>query len=298
MASVPPAQETPGKARKLWSLLAKTLHKEKCQQEVNVVSVRRVDHFGLLDTKPLIEPRPGAWHLYAIPVKRAGEKETFHAKICHVELSLTASHLMGFNNTGNICVWPSEEVLAYYCLTNSYLFNNKTILELGGGMTCLAGILISKYLSPHYVLVTDGNVTSVDNVKVIIQANDVPVDCCVLQWGACAHHHADYFDVILAADCLFFDETRKDFVSTLVHCLSSSGIALITAPRRGKTLDLFVECAKAAGLSTLVLQSYNDVVWDQHCSLKLSNPQYDEAIHYPLLIVLSKSTSSLLPFQI
>ncbi|KAI5751906.1 hypothetical protein M8J77_011991 [Diaphorina citri] len=298
MTSIPPTRETHGKARKLWLLLAKALHKQKCQQDLNMVSVRRVDHFGLVDMKPLIEQQEGAWYLYSIKFKRSGQEECFHAKICHVEINLTANQLMGFNNTGNICVWPSEEVLSYYCLHNSYLFNNKTILELGGGMTCLAGILIAKYLSPHYVLVTDGNVTSVDNVVRIIQANQVTVDCSVLKWGSCSNHHVDYFDIILAADCLFFDETRNDFVSTIVHCLSESGIGLITAPRRGKTLDLFVQCAKSSGLYTLVLQCYNEGVWAQHCSLKMDNPQYDEGIHYPLLIVVSKSTSSLLPFQI
>lgn len=292
----PSAQEPlpPGKARKLWLLLAKTLHKQKCHQDLNVVSVRRVNHFGLLD----IAQQEGTWFLYTLNFKRADEDECFYVKVCHVELSLTANHLMGFNNTGNICVWPSEEVLSYYCLDNSYLFNNKTILELGGGMTCLAGLLIAKYLSPHYVLVTDGNATSVDNVKCIIQANEVVVDSCVLKWGTRSNHHSGYFDVILAADCLFFDETRNDFVSTIVHCLNDSGVALITAPRRGKTLDLFVQCAKSAGLCTLVLYCYNSVVWDNHCSLKMNNPHYDETIHYPLLIIVSKNTSSLLPFQI
>lgn len=298
MSSLPSAAQESlprGKARKLWLLLAKTLHKQKCIQDGNVVSVRRVNHFGLLD---IIQQEEESWFLYTLNLKRAEVCECFHVKVCHVELSITANHLMGFNNTGNVCVWPSEEVLSYYCLDNSYLFNNKTILELGGGMTCLAGLLIAKYLRPQYVLVSDGNAISVDNAKNIIQANQVAADCCILKWGTCSKHHSDYFDVILAADCLFFDDTRNDFVSTIAYCLSDSGIALITAPRRGKTLDLFVQCAKSVGLYTLVLYCYNSVIWDQHCSLKLNNPHYDENIHYPLLIIVSKNTSSLLPFQI
>uniref|UniRef100_A0A8D8MHM7 Calmodulin-lysine N-methyltransferase n=1 Tax=Cacopsylla melanoneura TaxID=428564 RepID=A0A8D8MHM7_9HEMI len=297
MASVTTPRDNKGKARKLWSLLAKTLHKEKSEQDLSVVSVRRVDHFGLVDMKPLIEQDNGSWLLYSIQFKHSDQEESFQVKVCHVEINLTANHLIGFNNTGNICVWPSEEVLSYYCLHNSYLFNNKTILELGGGMTCLAGILIAKYLSPQYVLVTDGNVISMDNVARIIETNAIKADCAVLKWSSCVNHYSEYFDVILAADCLFFDEARNDFVSTIVHCLNSSGIALITAPRRGNTLDQFVQCAKSAGLYTLVLQCYNSGVWAQHCRLKIENPRYEEGIHYPLLIVVSKTSSSLLPFQ-
>lgn len=59
---------------------------------------------------------------------------------------------MGFNNTGNVCVWPSEEVLAHLVLQNRHLFRDKVVLELGGGMSCFAGLWLAKYAQVSVLL--------------------------------------------------------------------------------------------------------------------------------------------------
>ena len=76
--------------------------------------------------------------------------------IKHITESTSLEALMGFNNTGNICVWPSEEVLAYYCLKYSKQFEGKVVCELGCGMTGLAGVTLASTQLPSRVLLTDG----------------------------------------------------------------------------------------------------------------------------------------------
>ena len=95
----------------------------------------------------------------------------FHFQICSRLQSLKLQDLTGFNNTGNICVWPSEEVLAAYCLENLHLFHEKSILELGAGMTGLAGLIVSQTANPKHVLITDGNENSIENLNIVINEN-------------------------------------------------------------------------------------------------------------------------------
>ena len=44
---------------------------------------------------------------------------------------------MGFNNTGNVCVWPSEELLTHVVLAHDPAFySDKVVLELGTAALC------------------------------------------------------------------------------------------------------------------------------------------------------------------
>ncbi|XP_018911110.2 calmodulin-lysine N-methyltransferase [Bemisia tabaci] len=292
----PPSKNCNAKARNRWLLLAHALlnNKENLSvNEVDPVSVRRFQEFGLFSIRSSseVDNDSVSWFDYSTRVA----DQDLSVKVRHVSKLITPADLMGFNNTGNVCVWPSEEVLAFYCLSNRDMFRGKSVLELGGGMTCLAGIMLAKFACPQRVLLTDGNLESVENVRAIIDANELretTAEAAVLKWNCNTGSWAENFDVVLAADCLFFEETRKDLVMTIWDCLKGGSVALITAPARGQTHLKFLDAAKSVGFVTkLHGQNYNADVHRRHTQLKSSSPLYEEDIHYPLLISLYKPST-------
>lgn len=260
-------------------------------------SLRRISSFMLLSTTQLdsipiinilnahIENRVKnySWYKYTMNVNDVD----YFVNVSHRNRTFSAEDLMGFNNTGNVCIWPSEETLAFYIGANLYLFNDKSIIELGGGMSCLAGLFCAKYAGPKCVTLTDGNKISVDNVQITLCGNSFPcpVDCKLLKWGHCDLKST--FDVILCADCLFFDDARSDLVETLWQLLKIDGVALVMAPMRGHTLETFILQCEKIGFHTRRMIKYNKVIWEKHLSL-LDNSEYNENVHYPILIELTK----------
>ncbi|KAK3589072.1 hypothetical protein CHS0354_008723 [Potamilus streckersoni] len=153
-----------------WRILKEVLlgrkSSETCQHSA---SVRRFKGFGLLTTQKLsyIESDSfGEWYEYTMK-----DIPDFRMTIRQLPGVITPESLRGFNNTGNVCVWPAEEVMAYFCLQHTDWFSGKTVCELGGGMTCLAGVALSVATDVSYVELSDGNEESVSNLKEIIKKN-------------------------------------------------------------------------------------------------------------------------------
>lgn len=265
------------------------------------VSVRRFSTFSLLTPEPIedlkqpeenstenkkYDEQKNNWYRYSTVIN---DKKYF-IEINHLTRSFTAHDLMGFNNTGNVCVWPSEESLSYYILNNLSMFINTKVLELGAGMSALAGLMVAKYGQPKLVHLTDGNKLAVENIKKSLSKNlfQCDVNCSILQWGK--SNIFQKFDVILSADCLFFDEARMDLIDTIHDFLTDRGVALVMAPRRGSTLDIFINCAELKGFRCDKLILYDNNVWKRHLECLQNLDEYDEDIHYPILLKLTKFT--------
>ncbi|KAI0233807.1 Calmodulin-lysine N-methyltransferase [Lamellibrachia satsuma] len=277
--------------KKRWKILADVI-KQSIEIDTLTVSVRRFHSFGLLKTEHVCtdEDKQHIWYLYTCPAF-----PKFSAQIRLYKKPFSMTELRGFNNTGNVCVWPAEEVLAYFCLQRSSQFKGRHVCELGGGMTSLAGLAVATYSEACQVTLTDGNEQSVKNVEVIIQENkDVfaskEVMSRVLRWDdeACFKELADKFDYVICADCLFFDDYRLHLVNVLHAIMKPKGEAIIFAPKRGKTFEAFEEAARSR-FRVCRTEQYDEDVWKYHQqNLSKASTEYDADLHYPILLQLFK----------
>ncbi|XP_049538533.1 calmodulin-lysine N-methyltransferase [Anopheles darlingi] len=267
-------------ARRRWKLLAKALRHDSSEDD-------QFSKFNLIEADRAGDEKDDNVYVY-----RLYDRYRLKIRLIGPERPWTATELIGFNNTGNICVWPSEEALAYYILSHLPLFDGTKVLELGGGMTCLAGLVLAKYGQPAFVHVTDGNELSVENVRksLVLNKFNCTIKSSVLKWDGRTVREltgGEHYQFILSADCLFFDESRSQLIDTVWLLLAEEGVALITAPRRGNTLSLFLNECVARGFHYELLQCYNEAIWARHLELKLMDG-YDENTHYPLLVKMYK----------
>uniref|UniRef100_A0A183DKJ0 Calmodulin-lysine N-methyltransferase n=1 Tax=Gongylonema pulchrum TaxID=637853 RepID=A0A183DKJ0_9BILA len=194
--------------------------------------------FAVFERTPISKPsRSGCWYHLKSPVGGI----SFDVHILS-SLIMTPNDLTGFNSTGNIRIWPSEEYLAYYLLQNQAIVRDKSVLELGAGMVGLSG-LTSARLGAHEVVLTDGNEKSVKNAQLIVDENLLGdrVSCCVLSW-TCTLPRNDQFDLILCADCLFFTEEHRNLLDCTYQHLKPCGSAYFLAPDRAGTAKIFLDC--------------------------------------------------------
>lgn len=291
-------------AMERWKILKKAVLAAKKDSAIqqNVASVRRFNRFGVLaicvpppDSVHAL-PSPGQWMQYSYTSSDSPNPPLMvESSIKLLEDRVSLEAMMGFNNTGNVCVWPSEEVMAYYCLEHRSMFQGAAVCELGSGMTGLAGLMLACTNTPSCVVLTDGNETSVQNVRENVLANqwqfgDTEVSASVLLWDTASVKSSAFcgvFDYVICADCLFFEDLHSELAQVIGTLLKPArGKALLFAPRRGNTLDNFCTVAKKYFKVEQTMQ-YNEMVWRMHQETSRDNELYSPDLHYPLQITLT-----------
>ncbi|XP_035218799.1 calmodulin-lysine N-methyltransferase-like [Stegodyphus dumicola] len=282
-------------AKMRWKMLAKALQEGRVQESLSFPgSVRQFSTFGLIHMISTDDAEndnaKGRWFQCSCL-----EEPRLKLKIRLLSDKISCEELRGFDNTGNVCIWPSEEVLTYYCMKNKELFGGKSVCELGGGMASLSGLAVAATAGAKEVFVTDGNIRCVQNVQCIIEQNleffgATHVVSRLLRWDMdedltdCRTR----FDVVLCADCLYYDEGRQPLSSTIWKILKDNGLAVILAPTRGRTFQQFVDLVQKR-FHVERLMAYDTHVWELNCRLKESKSSiYDEDLHYPQMLILRK----------
>lgn len=276
------------RAKERWKLLAEALKLGKCthSNQPNEYSVRRFGGFNCFNVEKLLD----GWQEWKLILQDVENRPVY---IRLLENRTSAEELIGFNNTGNICIWPSEEILAYYLMKHqdSFHLRGKQICELGAGMTGLAGLQIGRNIDGVNVLLTDGNKMSVENLESLCERNarthsSSQLRSRLLMWNNRASYSdlENTMDIIICADCLFFTEFHEDFVHTIATLMKDDGSCIIFAPKRSGTLDQFVKLAEQS-FTVRQTEHYDSHITQLHKKF-LGDAMYAADLHYPTFILL------------
>lgn len=223
----------------------------------------------------------------------------------------------GVDNTGNVRVWDAEQLLLLHLTQligrRELVLDGLRVLELGGGMTGLCGLGLARYNpSIATVVVTDGHPLCVRNQTVCIEMNKsldlrasqsdsscLPMATTksrLLRWSA-GDKYGDLanillsedgapFDLVVAADCLFFRDFHEDLLWILRSALAATGVIYLLQPRRGDSMEMFLKMAAPFFAVEIKVDFSPEIT--QRAAAASQDPAsgFTSDVHLPILLTL------------
>ncbi|CAL8171297.1 unnamed protein product [Prunus armeniaca] len=195
-----------------WKILRQAILR-KPNDEQSEIGVKRITRktkqgFNLLPCHLVDDPSHSSdvTVCYTLPIDSAPKLYLTQRVVDHAELrDFEICNKYNIDNTGLVCQWPSEEVLAYFCLSHADMFRSKRVIELGSGYG-LAGLVIAAVTEASEVVISDGNPQVVDYIQHNIDANSkafggTRVKSMMLHWNQNEISNiSSTFDLIVASD--------------------------------------------------------------------------------------------------
>ncbi|BBH08034.1 S-adenosyl-L-methionine-dependent methyltransferases superfamily protein [Prunus dulcis] len=177
-------------------------------------------------------------------------------------------------------------------LVSGHQKRSKRVIELGSGYG-LAGLVIAAVTEASEVVISDGNPQH--NIDANSKAfGGTRVKSMMLHWNQNEISNiSSTFDLIVASDWYEFHNGLAQIVKFLLGKVQPSE-AIFLSPKRGDSLDKFLEKIKENDLRFSLQENYDAEIWKHHTEFMngaVSWPSYQKDHCYPLLIRITPSMS-------
>ncbi|KAI6004163.1 putative methyltransferase-domain-containing protein [Pisolithus albus] len=136
--------------------------------------------------------------------------------------------------------WPAGEVLSnYIALRGEQYCHGKTILELGSG-TGLVG-LVAGALGGHVWITDQAPLLGIMQDNVIVNNLQSFVNVAELNWGETVPSDIPRPDIILAADCVYYEPAFPLLVNTLSE-LSEERTEILFCYKKRRKVFIYIPC--------------------------------------------------------
>ncbi|THV05435.1 S-adenosyl-L-methionine-dependent methyltransferase [Dendrothele bispora CBS 962.96] len=160
-------------------------------------------------------------------------------------------------------VWPAGQILSSYLVLKGHAYlKGKNVLELGSG-TGLVGLVAAK-LGAKSVWITDQK-PLLDIMQQNVSINQLNSSCIVaeLDWGTAVSASIPRPDIILAADCVYFEPAFPLLVQTLSDLVGDNTDVLFCYKKRRKADRRFFAMLKKKFTWTQVEDDPNRMIYNR-----------------------------------